>query len=85
MRYWTQKLVEREEEYEWARRFLCQAESLQACENYPGTYRDGPKSLEDACTLANAQITRGELCLKEGRTPRDITDLLESAYDDNCP
>jgi hypothetical protein len=90
MGYWKHKAAKDEENYEWARRLLCEAKVLRECENHLGTYFDGPTDIEAAYRLMNARVSSGEIELEEGQTRRDLTDLLKSAYEDNsglesCP
>lgn len=84
MGYWKKVGQDKEADYESARDLLCEAEALEECENHPGTFFEGSEPIESAYKLANAKITSGELELDEGQSRTDITDLLQSVYQDNA-
>jgi hypothetical protein len=77
------EMMEKEEEYEWARGLLCELGTLEECENHPGTYFDGDGDIAGAYKIVNARIKSGEIALKPDQTTRDVTDLLKQVYEDN--
>lgn len=90
MGYWSDKAMEKEEAWEWAKGVLVEVAALEECENHPGTYFEGYADVEEAYRYVNRKVTSGDIVLKRGQTRKDLTDLIKEVYDDNsalsgCP
>jgi hypothetical protein len=87
--FWKNKMMEQEDDYNWARGFLCDVGVLEECEAHGDVY-NGSVEVVEAYKAMNTAVTSGKLKLKEGQTRRDLTNLLKAVYDDNsnasdCP
>jgi ea8.5-like protein len=78
------ELEKREDDYNWARQFLCEAGALEECEIHDGTFCRGDEDITNAYKLLNAQVTADKIQLEPGQTRRDLTDLLLEVYEDNA-
>jgi len=84
------RLEEQQGRDEWALRFLCEVGVLEECENHEGTFFEGSADIEDAYPAFNARVSSGQIVLKRGEKPRQMTDILKAEYDansgvDGCP
>ena len=76
-------MEEQEARYHWARDFLVEVGTLQACELHEGDFFDGDGDLERAYKVFNARVTNGQITIEDGLTRRDMTDTLKEVYHDN--